>query len=66
MSNWINTKNYLPDLYIPVLVYIPSNQFNKILIDHTIKAKNIVYFINNVDFVTHWMYLPNTPKHKIN
>jgi len=66
MSDWISVKDELPPERIEVLFYI--KELNQIELGkyHEVTEKWIIpncnsYYQNGINWVTHWMQLPETP-----
>jgi hypothetical protein len=59
MSKWINVEDRLPDEDVRVLVYLNSDRsYTKIDTDRNLEGKWVRWGAD----VTHWMYLPESPK----
>lgn len=64
MSEWISVKDKLPELRIPVLVYLKNSEL-QVAIMSTSNNWYISDEWNNSflhEYITHWMPLPSPPK----
>lgn len=60
LPEWISVEQQLPTNEIYVLVFVNYNGFTFCDVDSYFMAKK--EFLNNKDYVTHWMKLPDFPK----
>ena len=64
-TGWINVKDRLPELDVPVLVIIPDVHYPAYAFRANNADEYLVYYINGVkrcNTVTHWMPLPDAPE----
>lgn len=67
MSKWISVKDRLPEDSGEYMVYImannePKNKNISILYYTNLSKRFIIHDYDNLFTITHWRYLPETPK----
>jgi hypothetical protein len=75
MTNWIETKDRLPEIGETVLLYVSTNNVNHKFVTFGELHKNQKFFMVNVDIgtygdfdytpinkITHWAELPEAPE----